>query len=160
MIPLNGVLVDVEAARKAVAEFDEAAKKPVFRIGDWVVRPDCFDGAAVLVVECPAGFTHWGTDGRVWVQHKQHVSWSLAENLRHATHGEIAAATRIEPKVGMLLEDKSGVVWIVIGNPHEPSNAWLRKTGCTKGNVTEFYAQCLSTESYTIRDSVTIQGVR
>jgi len=79
------------------------------------------------------------------------------EDLRLATPDEIAAATRIVPKVGMLLEDKDGNAWRVI--PTRQTDSTLLR-GVTLDKLKYVSHADLTTTRYTIRDRVTIQGVR
>jgi hypothetical protein len=156
---LNGVMVDVAEVRKALAAHDEQANT-MFEIGQWVVNTDplaTLTRTARQVCAPAKGLTGWWGI-RVWVDcgenGKKHVDPLL---LRPATPDEILAATRIVPKVGMLLEDKEGVVWRVTRTASDGCH--LR--GLT-GPIFAAFIQTmsLSTESYTLRDSVTIQGVR
>ena len=150
-ITLNSVTVDVETARAAVAAFDEAAKRPKFAVGDWVV--DTVYG--------------WGT-GRVTKPWDNYLGLKIRVAsdkfgsglfdpgaLRHATPDEIAAATRITPKMGMLLEDEDGYVYRVV---HVSEYCTLR--GLVVALSRSLPTKDVSAQRFTIRDRVTIEGVR
>lgn len=152
-ITFNNVTLPVEMVREALQRHDEAAKQQVFQVGDWVV--DLTYGWGTMQVLPPFKFT---TGLRAKSVTHGEGAFDVAD-VRPATPDEIAAATRIAPKVGMLLEDKEGVVWLV--DTMSPHSRFVELAPLVPGRRNKtMHETDLSTTRYTIRDSVTIQGVR
>lgn len=153
-VTLNGVTVDVEAARAAVAAFDEAAKGPQFKVGDWVTDVR-YGWGTIQVVEN----THSSVfKTHVRVHHPVHgYGLFTPDTLRPATPAEITAATTITPKVGMLLEDTQGRTYVVVQVGTAGQGNRLHRLG---GDFAVSYVKVINSDFYTVRDSVTIQGVK
>eukprot|EP00918_Siedleckia_nematoides_P051298 GHVU01112260.1.p1 GENE.GHVU01112260.1~~GHVU01112260.1.p1 ORF type:complete len:229 (-),score=22.78 GHVU01112260.1:96-782(-) len=123
---------------------------PVFKVGDWVMGNGDdyrFSGPERVEEHRVNKPTH-----TVRLRH----GWYDAQKLRHATDEEITAAKRITPKVGMLLERVGTGMMLqctVVASTYASFNCLN-----AKGIVTIRYSD-LITDHYTIRDSVTIQGV-
>lgn len=124
---------------------------PTFKVGEWVI------GVKGTEWLWPKALKVVHVDEYVWTAERGSGGWWYAHNLRHATPEEIAAATRIEPKVGMLLKRKSDGAVLRVWKGESNTYPYLDRLDISTHSARPFSAD-LSTEDYEVLKNYLIEG--
>lgn len=159
-VTLPAATMEVEALERLCREARAAATTPPFAVGDWIVNTKERGRNAVKVTnvrDCTVSHRPWCSvrTGR----------GMYAVDARPATPEEILVATRIVPKVGMILREKvSGDVMRIASLEYGPAGGYPKYASWTRlfpwhGTLNGCDVARLSTEDLEIVARYTIEGV-
>lgn len=154
-VTLPAATMDVETLEKLCREARATAGTPPFAVGEWVQHTRD-PWPLPLRVIAASSYSRWAGTSTTGIEVRGEL---YTRNLRPATPEEIRAATRIIPRVGMIVREKaSGDVRLVFG-PETYGKGYIY-TQLKVGGLQKVSATPLSTLDYDILPRYTIEGVQ